>query len=269
MIMEIIRKIAANLFSAYFWFVIFFIAFLFFPFALLIWCATIAYDRRLVALHMFTCFWSDFSLMLNPLWKIRVIGRKKILPRTVYIITSNHQSGADIMVLYKLYRKFKWVAKKSLFRVPFIGWNMALNRYLSLERTSNSSMRKMLRDASLLIAKGNSLMIFPEGTRSRDGQVQPFKTGAFLIALETKTPIVPIAISGTAKAIDRGGFLILRNKNIRATVLDPIPYESFKEMDAKEIAVMVRDRIRASLENEQEAFQPITPVKPQAESPGL
>ena len=241
------RNIWANIFSVYYWFIIFFIAFLFFPVALLIWCTTILFDKRLYILHIFTCFWSDLTLNLNPVWKIRVVGRKKIMPGQVYIMTSNHQSGADVMVLFKLYRQFKWVAKKSLFRVPFIGWNMALNRYLSLERTSSSSMRKMIRDASYLIARGNSLMIFPEGTRSRDGRIQSFKTGAFLIALETRTPIVPIAISGTSKAIDRGGFLILKNKNIRATVLDPIPYDSFKDMDPKEIASMVHGVISKSL----------------------
>ena len=243
-----IFKTWAYIFSGYYWFVIFFVAFLFFPVALLIWCATIFFDHRLYILHMFTCFWSDFSLKLNPIWKIRVIGRKKIVPGKVYILISNHQSGADVMVLFKLYRQFKWVAKKSLFRVPFIGWNMALNQYLSLERTSSSSMRKMIRDATKLISQGNSLMIFPEGTRSRNGELQSFKTGAFLIALETRTPIVPIAISGTSKAIDRGGFLILRNKNIRATVLEPIPYESFKDLDSKEIAMKVHEVIRRSLD---------------------
>ena len=140
------------------------------------------------------------------------------------------------------------VAKKSLFSYPFIGWNMWLNRYISLERGKNSSMRQMMADAAKAIREKNSVMVFPEGTRSKDGNLQHFKTGAFHLALDNAVPILPVAISGTSKAIRKGGFLINKNFNIRAVVLDPIPYSVIAEMSPKEVAMMVEQKIAAVLE---------------------
>ena len=145
-------------------------------------------------------------------------GRQNIRNDETYVMVSNHQSGADIIVLFLLWKNFKWVAKKSLFSYPFLGWNMYLNRYISLERGRGSSMRKMMADAEKTLRSGISLMIFPEGTRSPDGNLQPFKTGAFHLALKTGKPILPIVIKGTSHAIRKGGFLINKNHDIRAKV---------------------------------------------------
>jgi 1-acyl-sn-glycerol-3-phosphate acyltransferase len=162
-------------------------------------------------------------------------------------MVSNHQSGADIIVLFLLWAHFKWVAKTSLFYYPFIGWTMWLNRYISLDRVKGSSMRKMIADAATTLAAGNSVMIFPEGTRSKDGTIKSFKTGAFHIALQNHTPILPIAIMGTSKAIRKGGFLINKNFDIQAKVLDPVPYDAFKELDSKMVAEKIHDLIRLEL----------------------
>lgn len=198
-------------------------------------------------MHKYTCIWSFIVLTINPYWRIRVSGRKKIKTDETYVMVSNHQSGADIIVLFLLWAHYKWVAKKSLFYYPFIGWNMWLNRYISLERGKGSSMRKMMADAARTLKEKNSVMIFPEGTRSPDGKIQSFKTGAFHLALENHRPILPVVISGTSKAIPKGGFLIDKNFNIRASVLDPIPYESFKHLDSKAIALMVHGIIGKEL----------------------
>jgi 1-acyl-sn-glycerol-3-phosphate acyltransferase len=144
-------------------------------------------------------------------------------------------------VIFRLYLHFKWVAKKSLFFFPFIGWNMFLCRYILIERGRGGSIRRMMDKAVANIKKRNSVMIFPEGTRSKDGRLQTFKPGAFQIALETKVPILPIVISGTHQAIQKGGFLIHLNRKIKATILDPIPYKEFMGMEAKELTVKVHD----------------------------
>jgi 1-acyl-sn-glycerol-3-phosphate acyltransferase len=181
------------------------------------------------------------------MWRIKVTGREKIDQHETYVMVSNHQSGADIIVLFLLWAHFKWVAKKSLFYYPFIGWTMWLNRYIALDRVKGSSMRKMMSDSALTLKAGNSVMIFPEGTRSKEGTIQPFKTGAFHIALSNQTPILPIAIKGTSKAIRKGGFLINRNFDIQAKVLDPISYDSIKELDSKQVAEKVHEMIRKEL----------------------
>jgi 1-acyl-sn-glycerol-3-phosphate acyltransferase len=92
------------------------------------------------------------------------------------------------------------------------------------------------------------MMIFPEGTRSPDGCLQPFKTGAFHLALNTRLPILPIVIDGTSRAIRKGGFLISRNHSIRVRILDPVRYETFKSMDAKSLARDIQQRIGFCIE---------------------
>ena len=159
--------------------------------------------------------------------------------QTCALPISNHQSGADILVLFKLHRHFKWVAKKGLFLIPFIGWNMGLNGYISIERSRGRSKLQMIDRAADSLRAGNSVILFPEGTRSRDGKLQPYKTGAFRLALETKSPILPIVLKETHRAIKKGGLLIYRNNKVKLVVLDPIPYSSFQHLDSKAIAHMV------------------------------
>ena len=233
--------------SVYFWISLFLISGILFPFLVLVWFLTVIFDRRLVVLHKCTCILSDITFGANPYWKATIEGREKINRKNVYVIVSNHQSGADIMVLFKTHATFKWVSKKSLFYYPFIGWNMWLNRYIPIERTRGRSKLKMMDKAIEAIKQGNSLMLFPEGTRSRDGNLQPFKTGAFRVALETQTAILPIAIKGTFHAIRKGSLIINKNDHLKAVVLDPIPYADFKDMQPYEIAVKVHDLVEAEI----------------------
>jgi len=241
------RKVGQFLVSLYFWCGLFLFSAILFPISFLIWALTVPFDRRLIILHKYTCLWSTIVLSLNPIWRIRVTGKDKIKKGVTYIMVSNHQSGMDIIVLFKLWAHFKWVAKKSLFYYPFIGWNMWLNRYISLDRGKNGSMRKMMATVVRTLKSGNSVMIFPEGTRSRNGKLQPFKTGAFHLAQLAQTPILPVAISGTFEAVKKGGFLVSKNFNIRAKVLDPVPFDSFKRLGTKEVTFMIHNLISEDL----------------------
>lgn len=236
-----IKKILRFLASCYFWFELFFISALLFPVSCLIFLLTLPFDRRQVAVHKFSCAWSFIVLKANFMWRTRVSGKKNIDRKETYIMVSNHQSGADIIVLYLLWSTYKWVAKKSLYAVPFIGWNMYLNRYITVDRVSKSSMRRMLTEATKTLKSGCSVMIFPEGTRSKDGRLQAFKTGAFHLALENGMPILPIVIKGTFKAIRKGGFLVNKNHNIEVKVLPPIPFSAIKGMDPKDVTRMVHE----------------------------
>ncbi len=233
--------------SCYFWFSLFFISALLFPIPLFLWFTTVLFDRRRYILHKFTCLWSDIILGINPYWKITVEGREKIDRSGIYVMVSNHLSGADILVLFKLHRHFKWVAKKGLFLIPFIGWNMGLNGYISIERSRGRSKLQMMDKAADSIRAGNSVILFPEGTRSRDGNLQPYKTGAFRLALETHTPILPIVLKNTHHAIKKGGLLIHKNDQIKLVVLDPIPYESFQHLESKELAHLVYEKTKKEL----------------------
>ena len=211
-----------------------------FPLALGLWATTSPFDRRRALLHQFTCFWASLYTWTNPLWPVTIQGRERIRPGETYVMVANHLSLLDILVLFRLFRHFKWVSKIENFRIPFIGWNMRLNRYIELRRGDRDSVRQMMEACERTLAEGSSLMIFPEGTRSRDGRLQPFKTGAFELALRTGKPILPIAIEGTSHALPRRGFVLRGHHPIRVTVLDPIPPERFGDLDAKALAEHTR-----------------------------
>jgi len=234
--------------SCYFWSSMFLVSALLFPVSLFLWVTTVLFDRRRYILHQWTCRWSDIILGMNPYWKVRVEGREKIDPEKVYVMVSNHQSGLDIIVLFKLHCHFKWVAKKGLFRIPFIGWNMGLNGYIPIERSRGRSKLQMMDKAAESIRDGNSVILFPEGTRSPNGNLQPYKTGAFRLALDTHSAILPIVVKDTHSAIKKGGLRIHKNDHIKLVVLDPIPYESFQQFDSKELAHLVHSKTFEELE---------------------
>jgi 1-acyl-sn-glycerol-3-phosphate acyltransferase len=229
-----------RLYSTAFWTFLVASSVLLFPIALLLWCLTVPFDRRLVALHGFTCFWASLYTWVNPLWPVTVRGREKISSGETYMMVANHLSLLDILVLFRLFRHFKWVSKIENFRIPFIGWNMRLNRYIELRRGERESVQQMMTACERTLAEGSSLMMFPEGTRSKTGELQPFKTGAFELALRGRVPIVPIVLEGTSNALPKRGFVLQGRHPIGITVLDPIPAERFEGMSAKELAEQVR-----------------------------
>jgi 1-acyl-sn-glycerol-3-phosphate acyltransferase len=214
--------------SSLFWTFIVTSSLLLFPVAVVIWAATSAVDRRRILLHRFTCFWASLYTWLNPAWRVRIVGRAHVRRDATYVMVANHQSLLDILVLFRLFVHFKWVSKAELFRIPCIGWNMALNRYIRLRRGDAASIAQMMRDAEQALAEGNSLMIFPEGTRSPDGRLKAFKHGAFTLAQTSGSPILPIVIEGTANALPKRGFVLRGRYPIAIRVLDEIPHEKFR-----------------------------------------
>src|SRR4029453_6349489 len=154
-------------------------------------------------------------------------------------------------VLFRLFPHYKWVSKVENFRIPFIGWNMRLNRYIELRRGDRSSVVQMMRQCLATLDQGSSIMIFPEGTRSPDGRMRPFKTGAFEIALSSHRPILPIAIEGTARALPKRGFVLQGRHPIRVTVLDPLPSAAFAGDDVGALTERVRAGIAAAIEEKE------------------
>jgi 1-acyl-sn-glycerol-3-phosphate acyltransferase len=227
-----------------------------FPVALLVWLVTLPFDARKVWLHRFTCFWASLYTWLNPVWPVTIRGIDHFDDRVPSVLVANHLSLLDILVLFRLFRHFKWVSKIENFRVPLIGWNMSLNGYVKLERGKRTSVVQMFRDCERTLADGSSVMIFPEGTRSPTGRMRAFKPGAFEIALRTKSPIVPIALLGTSDALPKRGFVLQGRHPIEVNVLEPIPYEAFAGSTAEELTQLVRDRIAAVIEERTRARSP-------------
>ncbi len=198
-----------------------------FPVALVIWAVTAPFDRRRAVLHQFTCFWASLYTWFNPAWPVTVTGREHIRRDATYVMVANHQSLLDILVLFRLFVHFKWVAKIELFRIPCIGWNMSLNRYVRLRRGDPESIARMMGTCAQRMAEGSSVMLFPEGTRSADGRLKPFKHGAFTLAMQVRAPILPIVVEGTADALPKRGFVLQGRHRIRVRVLPELVPERF------------------------------------------
>ncbi len=216
----------------------------FFLTALLIRLVTWPFDRRQAVLQQFTCFWAALYTWIIPAWKIRIEGRENLAGKTSRVVVSNHQSLLDILVLFNLFFHFKFVSKAEIFRVPLIGWNMYLNRYIKLTRGDKKSVARMLKDCEKAISEGSSVLIFPEGTRSPDGRIKTFKTGAFIVAQRMKAPILPIVISGTNAALPKYSLNFHGTYEIMLRVLEPVPYESFADLQPEDAAEMVRSIIK-------------------------
>ena len=232
-------------FSFLYW--IFFVLTLPFMFAvaLVVFVLTAPFDRRRVALQLWSCAWASFYVVVNPLWRARVVGREKLPWNGAAVLVANHLSMLDILVLYGLFRPFKWVSKAELFRVPFVGWNMWLNDCVPVWRGDRESVRRMMAHCRAHLARGAPVMIFPEGTRSQDGRLQAFKDGAFRLAVDANVPVIPIAISGTSEALPKHGLVLRQRMRAEVRVLDPIHPAAFDGPDALREAV--RDAIAAAL----------------------
>jgi 1-acyl-sn-glycerol-3-phosphate acyltransferase len=233
--------------SLVFWTFIVLSSLLLFPVAVAIWAATVLFDRKLVVLHRFTCFWASLYTWLNPVWRVHIEGREKIRRGVAYVMVANHQSLLDILVLFRLFVHFKWVSKIENFRVIVIGWNMSLNRYIKLRRGDRDSIARMMDDCTRTLAEGSSVMMFPEGTRSPDGRLRDFKHGAFTLAQQAGAPLLPIVIEGTSHALPKRGFVLQGRHAIRVRVLDEIPYASFAHTPVDVLVGEVRERIAAEL----------------------
>jgi 1-acyl-sn-glycerol-3-phosphate acyltransferase len=219
---------------------------IFYVVALLLFLVTSPFDRNGKLLHLYSCFWGSQYFYLSPFWRFTVENRHHLPRRGPAVIVANHSSLGDILVLFGLYRPFKWVSKASVFRVPFLGWNMSLNRYVALQRGDRDSIAKMIRECEEWLQRGVPILMFPEGTRSEDGNMKPFKDGAFRLAIEQQCPLIPIVIVGTERTLPKHGLLLQVEANCVVRVLEPIdpaPFQGNVEVFREQVrALMLRER---------------------------
>jgi 1-acyl-sn-glycerol-3-phosphate acyltransferase len=218
-----------------------------FPVAVLVWAVTTPFDPQRRVLHRFTCVWASLYTWLNPAWTVIVEGREKIRPDAAYVMVANHASFADILVLFRLFVHFKWVSKSEMFRIPCLGWNMRLNGYVPLRRGDASSIADMMAACQRALADGNSIMMFPEGSRSLDGRLKPFKHGAFTLAQAARVPLLPIVVEGTFEALPARGLVLGGPRAIRLRVLDEIPYAAFADWSVEALTAHAHALYRREL----------------------
>jgi 1-acyl-sn-glycerol-3-phosphate acyltransferase len=187
----------------------------------------------------------------NAQIQLDLVGRENAAPGATYLVMSNHQSLYDIPVLFHvLGPNIRMIAKKELFYVPVFGKALAEGGFIAIDRQNRAKALDSLRRASDVLASGTHVWIAPEGTRSKTGQLLPFKKGAFYLALETGLPILPVTLAGTRNALPAGTVRSMRGARVRVTIhpkIDPRPYATEGKAGRDSLMTEVRHRLESAL----------------------
>jgi len=199
------------------------------------------FDRRGVFAHGCARLWAHLILRTTGV-RVRARGLERLDPHASYVVASNHQSIYDIPVLFDtLPLQLRFVAKASLGHVPFMGWHLRRTGHLLVQRENPGA--GILERMKRLVGDQVSLIVFPEGTRSRDGRVARFKGGPFRIAVDSGLPIVPVSVSGTRYVMLKGRLMTCPG-DVELTVHAPVPTAGLAGADVRQLA----DRVRAIVE---------------------
>jgi 1-acyl-sn-glycerol-3-phosphate acyltransferase len=213
---------------------------IFFPVSFFIWLLLYPFDHERTIIHWWLVVQGCLLTKLMPIWKISVEGRENARSKTPYIIISNHQSILDILIINCLRYRFIWISKIENYKVPVFGWYMRMANYIAVDRGNKESKAEMIEKSAECLRKGISIMMFPEGTRSLDGEISPFKLGAFQLALMTDKSILPVIVDGTGGILPKHGLIFSGGNKLKIKVLDPVHPGSFGTGDPEELATKFR-----------------------------
>lgn len=221
-----------TLVSIYLWVFIFFdflsILLLVIPISIILY----PFDKSQKVTNAIMLFFGGLIIKAWPGWKIKTVGNFKPATKEAKILISNHQSFLDMPLHSNLPYNFKWVSKAELFKVPVMGWFMKLTKQLSINR-GKSSATDLLKQANPMLKAGVSILIYPEGTRTRNNELQSFKKGAFILAKSAGVKIQPLLLDGTFYLNEPGEWRFKDDGEIQMHMLDeidPKDYETTDEM---------------------------------------
>ena len=242
-----------SILSLWAWLVLVLCILIWFPVMVLLLLVTGPFDRgRYIVGYVFRRIGPAMAT-LNPLWRFRYSGTMPQNPRHPYVVVSNHESFADILLISHLPWEMKWLSKAELFRIPIMGWMMWLAGDIPVKRGFGPSAVEAMERCRKALRQRVSVMIFPEGTRSKTAELLPFKDGAFRLAIEAGVPILPLALSGTGTALPKHGWRFGRAA-AHLRVLEPVDTAGLTLADAPALKARIRDlivRTRDSLAAEQ------------------
>jgi len=196
-------------------------------------------DNRI---HKIAVLWSQILLWICNA-KVEVIGKENFPAKKPHVLMANHQSDFDILIaLAYLPGQFRWLAKKELFNIPIFGAAMKSAGYIPIDRQNHESALQSLEEAALRIRNGKSVMTFPEGTRSRDGEIKAFKQGVFHLAIKSGAPIVPITIIGSGRIMPKRSLRIQPGK-IKMVIDKPIDTKNYTIENRHALIEKVRNNI--------------------------
>jgi 1-acyl-sn-glycerol-3-phosphate acyltransferase len=202
------------------------------------------FDRRGRLQHRCASTWSRM-IARTALLRVSVRGAERLRAGESYVFLSTHQSWMDIPVMLGyLPGQLRIAAKREVFLIPFLGWHMRRSGQIPINRGSTAESVESLRRAARLLGGGVSAFLFPEGTRTRDGSLQPLKKGGFRLAIESGLPIVPVTIEGTRAAMPRGS-MVLRAGPVEMHLDPPIPTAGLNEADLPNLIRQVREAMES------------------------
>jgi len=228
--------------SAWTWLVLVACVLIWFPLMLLLRLVTAPFDRGRYAVGYLFRRIGPVVATLNPLWRFRTAGAMPADPRRPFVVVSNHESFADILLISHLPWEMKWLSKAELFRVPILGWMMQLAGDVPVKRGFGPSAIEAMTRCREILARRVSVMIFPEGTRSPTLELLPFKDGAFRLAIEAGVPILPLAVSGTGPALPKHDWRFGRSA-ATVRVLEPVETAGLTVEQVPELKEKVRRMI--------------------------
>jgi len=197
--------------------------------------------------HKVGRIWAKCILALSNI-RVTVKGLSNLKPRRSYIYMANHMSNFDIPVLQAfLPVQFRWLAKAELYKIPVFGYAMKRAGYISIDRSDRKSAIESLNKAVNIIRDGISVVIFPEGTRSRTHNIQPFKKGGFFLAVDSGVPIIPIIIHGTERIMPKKQMLI-KPGNVTLEIAKPMISSDYTRETKNDLMDKIRDIFLKSFE---------------------
>lgn len=176
-------------------------------------------------------FWSR-SIIRLLLIRIEVSGQENVNPKQSYVFVANHQSFVDVFAVYGwLPNNFKWLMKKELRKIPFVGAACAVAGHIFVDRSNPRAAMESLQDIKSQLCNGISTVIFPEGTRTKTGVTGRFKRGAFQVAMDVNLPVVPISLSGFYEAMPRSQFFVNPHARVHLHIGKPTDINQFEDIN--------------------------------------
>lgn len=183
--------------------------------------------------------------------RVRVEGLDNLDPEQPYILTPNHQSFIEVPLFVTYLDRYPaYLAKKEVFRYPIFGYGIGLLKVVPVDRSNSPSAVESAKAATENIRRGKSYMVYPEGTRSKDGKLLPFKKGAFMMAIDAGVPVVPVTVSGATKIMPKGEFKVYPS-TVRLTIHQPISTAGYDKENVAELMAQTREKIYSALSPEE------------------
>lgn len=235
-------KIVRTVLSIWGWFVLAMSVLIYTPIVAIVRIVTLPFDRG--------AYWAGYvfrkvvmpTSYLNPLWTFRTSGPIPDDMRKPYVVVANHESFVDMILISHLPWEMKYMSKSEIMKIPFLGWMMRMARDIRLVRSDAKSAVRALQESRERLGRKTSVMIFPEGSRSKTGELREFKAGAFKLALDGGYSILPLAVHGTRDCLRKNDWRQGRAK-AEVRVLEPVSTEGLTTADLDEL----RDRVRTMI----------------------